>query len=152
MTPPSLIRKIKREAADCIYRWTAPRRPSLPSAGKGSPCVVGFLSTPSGIGESARLCVAGLARAGLRPAAIDIAGRFGQSSDALRQAGFAADAGSGPLVVHANPPELPAVLSHLGSAVLGNRYRVGYWVWELAEAPAAWSVRAPASGCPSAPS
>lgn len=125
--------------AGALYELLAPAAAPSASGARGRPAVAGFFAAPSGIGESARLGRAGLDRAGLGPTgAIDVAARFGQAVPELPPPDIADD-GAGPLIVHANPPELPAVLCALGRRRLGRRWRVGYWVWELPRAPAAWS-------------
>lgn len=111
----------------------------LDDAARGRPTVVGFFRSPSGIGQSARLCYAALQRLGLRPQYIDLSPRF-QPAGMIEP--FLADqpssAGRGPVIIHANPPELPAVTSYLGSRVLSGRLVVGFWAWELARMPVGW--------------
>lgn len=134
-----MIGPVKRCVAGALYRALAPAAPTHVSDARGQPTVVGFFCAPSGIGESARLGRAGLDRAGLGPTgALDVAARFGQAIPELPPHDFPDD-GKGPLIVHANPPELPAVLTAIGRRRLARRRRVGYWVWELPRAPLAWS-------------
>ncbi len=135
----AVIGRVKRRVAGALYRALAPIAPARPSDGRGRPSVVGFFGAPSGIGESARLARAGLDRAGLGPTGgLDVAARFGQAIPELPPPAVLDD-GAGPLIVHANPPELPAVLTAIGRRRLARRWRVGYWVWELPRAPTEWS-------------
>lgn len=118
---------------------TAPRPARQPPHQGGSPIVAGFMSTPSGIGESARLCYSALARLKLEPRAVDLSPHF-LPHDILRQPPLPAPdtLDGGPLIIHANPPELPAVAAHLGTSLMSGRLVVGYWAWELPDMPATW--------------
>jgi glycosyltransferase involved in cell wall biosynthesis len=132
--------QIKRGIGSLVYQATSvPAALDLADAATGRPTVVGFFRSPSGIGQSARLCYAALSRLGLRPQYIDLSPRF-QPAGML--APFLPDApsssGRGPIIIHANPPELPAVTSYLGRRVLTGRMIVGFWAWELAVMPALW--------------
>lgn len=124
-----------------VYWATAvPASLPLDPAARGRPTVVGFFRTPSGIGQSARLCYAALQRLGFEPQFIDLSPRF-QPAGMLPPflADSPGDSGRGPVVIHVNPPELPAVTSHLGRRFLGGRLVVGYWHWELGRMPADWT-------------
>jgi len=52
-----------------------------------------------------------------------------------------ADDGTGPVILHVNPPELGACLSAIGPERLNGRRLVGYWAWEQQQIPDSW-VRA----------
>jgi len=135
------LRKLKRHVGRAVYQLLAPRvSPSGSDIGHGPPVVAGFLSTPSGLGESARLCHAALESLGLTPRYFDFGRRFANSE---RLDVFVDDDepnwnDAGPLIVHANPPELPAVCFRLGKRALNDRLVVGYWAWELEQIPSSW--------------
>jgi glycosyltransferase involved in cell wall biosynthesis len=132
--------QIKRLVGSLVYRATSvPAARSLTDTATGRPTVVGFFRSPSGIGQSARLCYAALQRLGLRPQYVDLSPRFqpaGMLEPFLQDA--PSSSGRGPIIIHANPPELPAVTSYLGRRVLAGRMVVGFWAWELAEMPHRW--------------
>lgn len=131
--------RLRRKAGEIYYRLRSVKPDPLAAAGRGRPIVVGFLRTPSGIGESARLCFAALTRLGLRPGYVDLSARF--QPDSLLD-GFVAgrdlDDSRGPLIIHANPPELPAVTAYLGRALMAGRLVIGYWSWEIETTPFSW--------------
>lgn len=152
-----MLRQIKRRLGGLVYGATAvPATLRLDDAARGRPTVVGFFRTPSGIGQSARLCYAALQRLGFEPYAIDLSPRFQPAGMLPPFLGDSADNGErGPVIIHANPPELPAVTSFLGRRFLGGRMIVGYWAWELARMPHGWTrafryvheIWAPSSFC-----
>lgn len=112
----------------------------LPRAGR--PLVVGFFGAPSGIGTGGRLVLNALRDAGLNPAAADMTGRFlpGQDRVDWRQGReFPEDDGAGPVIVHANAPEVPYVLSELGRSRLEGRLRICFWAWEFERLPRRWA-------------
>lgn len=41
-------------------------------------------------------------------------------------------------VFHINADEMVNAQTHLGKAILANRYNVGYWAWELSQFPREW--------------
>ena len=136
------IARLRRSLGAGFYKATAPQLSQVSPQKTGPPTVAGFFSTPSGIGESARLCFQALSDCGLSPGAVDVSTRFGQAPSGpvdgpWRRAG---DTGLGPIVIHANPPEFPAILSHIGKRNLTGRLIIGYWVWELPTVPKSWST------------
>ncbi|KIL99573.1 Glycosyltransferase [Paramagnetospirillum magnetotacticum MS-1] len=133
-----LLAAFRSRLAALKYHVTAPKASQLtPDWPMGPPIVGGFLTTPSGIGESARLCLAAFRRLGLFPGEIDLSPRF-LPHDRMAPSANAAFGGTGPLVLHVNPPELPAVCAHLGPNILGGRPIIGYWAWELPDIPDDW--------------
>jgi len=119
-------------------RLTQPSR-TAPRA-KGLPVVAGFLSTPSGLGNSARLCYAALVRLGQSPLHCDLSQRYLPFDLMPHQLEPVADpwVGNGPLILHVNPPELPSVAWYLGRRATKNRLVIGYWAWELEKIPQSW--------------
>lgn len=113
-------------------------------AGTAGPLVVaGFFRTASGVGQSARACVAGLRRHGVDPLCVDVSAAFGQVDldPGLALAPMPRGAG-GVLILHANAPETERALFELG-LWRGRGWRViGYWAWELDVAPPGWAAAA----------
>ena len=139
---PRFVRAMKRVAKAALYDFMAPRACSDSTVHKhGQPVVVGFLRAPTGIGQSARLCLNALKRLGFDPACYDLTPRFQpirMIDDVPRSVAKSAEANAGPLVVHANPPDLPAIFFHLGKRFIDSRLVFGYWAWELNEVPPTW--------------
>ncbi len=122
-----------------VGRVLAPR-PSPPSVVRtGAPLVAGLLGTADGLGEGARLMRHAMAELGLEPAACDLSGAF-RLRDLPDSIAVSSDKPSigGPLVMHVNPPQLPAALIAMGRSAIRRRLVIGYWAWELPEMPAAW--------------
>ena len=109
------------------------------SDGQGRPVVIGFHRTPSGVGESARLCLAALAVCGYAPMAQDLSFRH-LPHDLLPPLAGPQDLKNdgGPFIMHVNPPELPSVIRHFGWRLLQHRLVIGYWAWELPCLPPSW--------------
>jgi glycosyltransferase involved in cell wall biosynthesis len=102
--------------------------------------VVGALCTASGLGESARLCHDTLKAAGVQVNGIDISAGLMQTLDVPDFAfvdGRALE-GPGALVIHVNSPLVPLAMWHLGRRLVRDKYVVGYWAWELSQAPIEW--------------
>jgi len=132
-----MLHNTLRHRAARIYRyWLAPR-PSPAPFGVGRPVVVGYLRSVSGVGQSARLCLAALERLGFAPGRVDLSVRY-QPQTMLDDLARDDAGGTGPLIVHANPPEIAAALMHVGAGHTRGRLIVGYWAWELEEVPAFW--------------
>jgi glycosyltransferase involved in cell wall biosynthesis len=103
--------------------------------------IVGLLSTVSGIGQSARLCVDELLQSGYRVSTCNLSKVFGVDGKIAFRAGAAHGVqANGLSIYHLNPP-----LMLLGMLASGRRryYRgpnVAYWAWELPDLPPEWIV------------
>ena len=99
--------------------------------------VAGLLSTPTGIGEAARLSLRALEALGETPVSFDV-------SEIIRTAGSVtvketdAFEGPGTLVTFLNAPETPKALQAMGRSRLAGKRVVGFWHWELPRVPAIW--------------
>ncbi len=114
----------------------AARRPLLPEGGL---IVAGELSRASGLGEVARLMLAGAAQLGVRCWPLDV----GTAIDG-RAVSLPADLPVGaPLLIHVNAPYLPLALLRLPRPLLKARRVIGYWAWELPVAPREWRTGLP---------
>jgi glycosyltransferase involved in cell wall biosynthesis len=123
-----------------LATFAAPRPGAPAQAAADGVIVAGELTRASGLGESARLMLRGLAALGVPAWGVDI-GRYlpahrddlpPMPSPALPQPSGA------PLVLHVNPPLLPLVLARLPRGLTRNRRIIGYWYWELPVTPPAW--------------
>lgn len=104
------------------------RAPDVAELAPGPLVVSGYFGEPSGVGRGARLTMAALGAAGLRPEAHDLEAE--PRGPARAQTG-------GVWVAHCNAPELARYLLH--AATLPQAYRIAYWAWELPVAPRAWA-------------
>ncbi len=97
--------------------------------------VSGFMRETLGIGRAARLTADALERAGfdvirhdLRP--LMTRGHFGSATLPAPPGGV--------WLLHCNPDEAAIALASLNRASWQERYRIGYWAYELAKAPKHW--------------
>jgi glycosyltransferase involved in cell wall biosynthesis len=134
----------RRRAAARLAALVAPRsKAPVPTASQGI-IVAGELTRASGLGESARLMLRGLASLGVRAWPVDVSRFLPAHRADLPPPDTPADPpppGSS-LVLHVNPPLLPLVLARLPRALVRDRRIVGYWYWELPVAPAEWRLGA----------
>lgn len=132
----------RRRALTTAAAWLAPRItqpcPSAPQPGLG---VAGELSRASGLGEGARLILAALQQAQLPAWSMDIGPLLPAHSDDLPASSDTPPAGA-PLLFHVNPPLLPLLLYRLPRGLVRGRRIIGYWTWELPEAPPDWRIGA----------
>jgi glycosyltransferase involved in cell wall biosynthesis len=101
----------------------------------GALIVSGFLDDPRGIGRAARLSIAGLEAAGFAPVSHELSELFscpGYSHD------LPGPADSGVWLIHCNPPEAAHAFERLRPETWRNRYRIGYWAYELPRLPRSW--------------
>ncbi|MBV9653505.1 MAG: glycosyltransferase family 4 protein [Acetobacteraceae bacterium] len=131
-----------RERRALLARGTAllaPRPAATPLDPGGGLIVAGELSRASGLGEVARLMLAGAAQLGVPCWKLDT----GTAID-TRSVSLPADApASAPLLIHVNAPFLPLALLKLPRRLLGKRRVIGYWAWELPVAPEGWRAGVP---------
>lgn len=99
--------------------------------------VAGFFSTPSGVGQAARLFADALESYGVDVRRLDVGPTLGHSGPLPFASAPYAERGL--LISFLNPPELEAWLSKGGLRLaLGGRH-LGYWAWELPVAPKSWA-------------
>jgi glycosyltransferase involved in cell wall biosynthesis len=108
---------------------------------RGVPRIVaGFLSSPSGLGQSARLAATALKHDGYRVLGHDLGRYFHDVAGNIAHSIPDAGGWRGPahvlLVVGA--PYAAFALSSLGSDFLKDKLVTGYWAWELPRVPKSW--------------
>lgn len=101
--------------------------------------IVGFHGAVHGLGEGARMLARGFADAGLPVRAVDLSARVGFPVDLPATFPSPADAERGVVISHINPPELLRWARDTGGQPLEGRRHIGYWAWELEDAPADWA-------------
>lgn len=106
--------------------------------------IAGELGRASGLGEGARLMLAAARALGLPAAGMEAGIVPGETADEVAALGEGtAPAPGAPLVLHVNPPVLPAAALRLGRRTLRGRRVIGYWAWELPVAPPRWRAGLP---------
>lgn len=122
-------------------------RPGLrPTSGETAINVAGYLTGTLGLGEAARLYVAGLDAAGvpLGTRSVDADLPVARPG-AARNRSAVAFAGPPELpeppfnLICVNPEELPRFVRQIGPAFLDGRYNIGVWAWETDVVPQRWA-------------
>ena len=127
-----LPRDLRRRALYGAIDLAAPRAEPVLRLKPGPVIVGGALSTASGLGESARLCLDALRALGWDAGHLDVGGMFLRSDlDGALPGRQAAAGEAGTLILHINGPHLPYVMLRLGRRFLAGRRIIGYWAWEL---------------------
>lgn len=140
--PPAALHRLwrrlpagpRRRALQAAATWLAPRPDRVPPPARAGIAVAGELLRPSGLGEAARLMLAGLQALGVPTWSLPLA-----SLPAMGRNASTPDLPPGaPLLLHANAPMLPLAMRALPRAALRGRRVIGYWAWELPTLPPAW--------------
>ena len=102
--------------------------------------VVGLLSSPSGLGQSARLAAAALKNDGYRVLGLDICHLFREASGNIVHGLADARGRRGPahVILVVNARYARYALVRLGDAFLKDQLVTGYWAWELPRLPHNW--------------
>lgn len=133
--------RLRRGVARAGTSLLAPRLPRLIEPPADAPyVVVGFLSSPSGLGQAARLAMRALACDGKDVRGIDVSRNFFEQSDRVHFDYRCARRHRGPanLIVNVNAPYLKYVFHLLGRPFLEQKKVTAYWAWELPAAPPSW--------------
>jgi glycosyltransferase involved in cell wall biosynthesis len=127
-----LPREWRRRALYSAIDLVAPRATPAAKLRPGPVIVGGQLTTASGLGEGARLCLDALRTLGWDAGHLDVSRLFLREDLPIAPPGPAAKAGEGgTLILHVNGPYLPYVATRLGRRFLAGRRIIGYWSWEL---------------------
>ena len=125
----------------------APRPDRVPPVAQGGLAVAGELGRASGLGEGARLMLAGLAQLGVPGWGLRAGLPVPGEADDLAQGDAArVDAWPPPgvaLALHVNAPHIAAALLRLPRRLLRGRRVVGCWAWELPSVPPGWRTGVP---------
>jgi len=101
--------------------------------------VSGLFGSPTGLGQSARLCRDALLDAGYTVSLIDLCDQFRVSGGVpVETVDDLPQPGPGILIVHVNGPQMSRALWHIGRRVCREKLIIGYWAWELEDVPPVW--------------
>ncbi|MDB5393486.1 MAG: hypothetical protein JWM91_992 [Rhodospirillales bacterium] len=126
--PRELRRKLLYRAIDAVAPPATPADRLRP----GPVIVGGQLTTASGLGESARLCLDALRALGWDAGHADVSKLFLRPDLPADLSGKPAQPGEGgTLILHVNGPYMRYVATRLGRRFLAGRRIIGYWAWEL---------------------
>jgi glycosyltransferase involved in cell wall biosynthesis len=103
--------------------------------------VAGYFSTESGVGEAARLMAAAVAAADLPHLLMNFEQSYGLRRSDQTFTAFSATNLYGINLIHVNADQVPVFAQHHGRAFFGDRYNIGFWMWELEVLPAHWQDR-----------
>ena len=101
--------------------------------------IVGFHGAVHGLGEGARMLARGFADAGHSVRAIDLSTEVGFPVDLPPAFAPPAWGERGVVISHINPPELLRWARDTEGRPLEKRRHIGYWAWELEDAPSEWA-------------
>lgn len=112
---------------------------TAPPAPNADVRVVGLLSSASGLGVSARLCIEALGQTKHSVSTCDVSSLFDSNDGvAFRDCERANASARGVSIYHLNPPMLlPGILGS-GIAHYRRSFNIGYWAWELDCLPREW--------------
>ena len=113
----------------------APRPDADPPVVPGALVVAGELGRASGLGESARVLLAGLAHLGVTTYALPVGAPL---LDETAPAAAGLPPPGVPLLLHVNSPQTPLALLRLPRRLLRGRRVIGHWSWELPMVPPEW--------------
>lgn len=144
-----LPRPLRQGVLEGLLPVLAPKKSATLPASSLPLTVAGQLTTPSGLGHSARIALQSFAALGLAPGAINLSHAFNVHHPALPEPACPdrlrepAPPG-GATIIHINGPYIPYVLKVLGRERIRGRRLIGYWHWELPQLPKNWQKGAEA--------
>jgi glycosyltransferase involved in cell wall biosynthesis len=101
--------------------------------------VIGWFKGYLGVGESARACADSAASVGLEVDAVDMDLHLnGGTSDDLWLGGYKNPGSHAVTIAHVDAPQSFDLQRKHPSEMHQERYRIGYWAWELPEFPDTW--------------
>lgn len=132
----------RRGLAHGMLSALAPRLAPAPELADDAPhVVVGFLSSPSGLGQAARLAMQAFAAQGNEVYGIDLSRNFFETAErvAFQYRDGRSVLGPAHVLININAPYMKYVFHLLGRSFLRDKKITAYWAWELPRAPADWA-------------
>ncbi len=136
--------RMRQRAAHALLDRLAPRLDPLLRqnvTGRQIPkIIVGFLTSPSGLGQSARLTAQALINEGHAVHGVDLSHYFHEKAGTIvnRLPDGKRLQGPAHVIMTINAPYLPYAMYLLGRTFLKEKYITGYWAWELPHLPDSW--------------
>lgn len=121
----------------------APRPDQPPPPARGGVAVAGEIGRASGLGEGARLMLAGLAELGVPGWGISAGLRVPGETDDVPGSLQGLPPPGAVLALHINAPHVAAALLQLPRRLVAGRRVIGCWAWELPEVPPEWRTGVP---------
>lgn len=141
-TLKSRLRRLATPTARAVKRSILPRvMPRVSHRWPNAPAdirIVGLLSSATGLGRSARLCMEVLGRSGFGVTGIDVAGLYDSDDGLPVQADTHRDGPPQVSIYHLNPPMLLPGILRADPLRFLRTFNVGYWAWELETLPREW--------------
>ena len=136
------LRRLATPSARMVKRTILPRvMPRVSHRWPPAPAdirIVGLLSSATGLGRSARLCMDVLGDAGYGVTGVDVSGLYDSADGVPVPAGRRRRGRPQVSIYHLNPPMLlPGILRSDPLRFL-RTFNVGYWAWELETLPREW--------------
>lgn len=131
----------RRRLARTGLSLLAPRPGAQPVLPANAPViVVGFLTSPSGLGQSARLAIRAFAAQGQDVYGVDLSRNFFEIAENVNISFRDGRGMQGParVLININAPYMKYALQLLGRAFLRDKEVTAYWAWELPRAPESW--------------
>ena len=141
--PVKICRSAFHGVANVLAPSLAQTSPEIKSDRRLPKIIVGFLSAPSGLGQSARLAAEAFRKEGFSVLGIDVSRSFPGHPGGLLTCDLPegrGHRGAAHVIIVVNAPELKYVLWLLGRSFLRDKFLTGYWAWELQRLPEAWDL------------
>lgn len=131
----------RRALAHRTLSLFAPALPAYVAPPADAPwIVVGFLTSPSGLGQAARLAYKALEARGGAVYGVDLSASFMELAGRVPFAFREGRSHRGParVLININAPYMKFVFHLLGRSFLRGKEITAYWAWELPRAPESW--------------
>ncbi|WP_158743345.1 glycosyltransferase family 4 protein [Acidisphaera sp. L21] len=136
LLPPDARRSVLAHGTALL----APRPTQPPPPAKSGLIVAGELGRASGLGEGARLMLAGLEELGVPGWPLRAGLRLPGETEDIGVTDASTLPPGAPLVLHVNAPHVAAALLRLPRGLLRGRRVIGCWAWELPVPPPNWAT------------
>jgi glycosyltransferase involved in cell wall biosynthesis len=140
--PVNIRRSVSRRAFNALAPSLCKVSPDIKMDRRLPKIIVGLLSSPSGLGQSARLAAAAFRKEGFSVLGIDLTRFFPAHSSILTHDLPDGRRHRGPahVITVINAPEMKYALCLLGRSFLRDKFVTGYWAWELPTVPESWDL------------
>lgn len=136
--PIGICKKIKDSMIKSCRKKIVKRKKFNTKANQFGVNLLGYITSPIGLGQGARLTASALSAAAVPFMIYDIKSGANYETENEWEYKIGMQLKYQINIIHINPDVMPVISSEISGNPFSERYNIGLWLWELSEIPESW--------------